>query len=173
MAQTEFRSQVENGVIDESAITISMIADDTSIALYGPVVLADGSVTELPHAASTTTAGDANVIGVCVRLPRNGTITADTSHVEVCIYGITKLKVNDANVSLNDALETNSTAGEARVQAGVEISTVYDKADEVAAFNNIRKCFARALTTVSSGADSYIAAFVNIQPGIATVTAEA
>src|SRR5262245_31768005 len=117
MAQTTFMSNIANGPIESSAITITMIADDTSVALWGPVVLADGSVTDLPHAASTTNGGDALVFGVCVRLPRSGLITADVSPVEVCIFGICKLKVNDANVSLNDPLETNSTAGEARIQA--------------------------------------------------------
>lgn len=175
MAVTEFRSKIDAGASFEDAVTITMIADDTSVALWGPVILVDSPVsnlTHLPQAGSTTSAGDVLVFGVCVRLPRNGTLVADTTVIEVCIYGRCKVKVNDADVDLNDPLETHTTAGEAAVQPSTEISTTYDKADEVEAFNNIRASFAIALTEVESGADSIICAFVNIVPGV-RVTAEA
>lgn len=170
MPVTEFMAEIENGPIESSAITITMIANDTNIKLFGPVILANGTITDLPNAASTTTAGDAAVFGVCVRLgrddPGNGTkLVANTTRIEVCIYGICKLRVNDANVALNDPLETNSTVGEARIQPDPTVdatSAATVAADVVIVANNIRKCFAIALSTVTSGADSIIAAFVNI-----------
>ncbi|WP_415283897.1 hypothetical protein [Candidatus Nitrososphaera sp. FF02] len=171
MAQTTFRAEIDRGAGFDDAVTVSMIADDTSIGLFGPVILADATVTDLPHAASTTSAGSLLAIGVCVSLPRSGTLTADKSIVEVCVYGRCKIKVGTADVALNDPLETSGTAGEAQVQPSTEISTTYDKADEVEAFNNIRASFAIALTTVSSGADSIVCGFVNIVPGV-RVTAE-
>lgn len=171
MATTTFRSEVSEGTGFSESITWAMIAKSTGVALYGPVVLSDESVTALPTCDSTTSAGDAKVIGVCVALPTNGTITAGTSFVQVCIHGRCKVKVNDADVALNDPLETFTTAGEAQIQPSTEISTTYDKADEVEALNNIRASFAIALTSVSSGANSYVACFVNIVPGV-RVTAE-
>jgi hypothetical protein len=141
-----------------------MIADDTSVALFGPVILADGANQALPHAASTTTADDRAVIGVCVRLNRSGTLTADVSHIEVCIHGICKVKVNDATVNLNDALSTNSTAGEAKVRAAFVISAAYSETEVQNALQGIRSTFGIALSTVTSGADSIVAAFINIVP---------
>lgn len=176
MAQTEFRSEIEAGTGFEESVTITMVADDVNIDLFGPVVLAQGSVTDLPHAASTTTAGDKLVIGVCTRLPRSGSITADTSVVEVCVYGRCKVKVADSSVSLNDPLETTTTAGVARVQADpvldVGTGTVAALGADVAiALNNIRKCFAIALTTVSSGANSIVLAHVGVNHCRGDVTA--
>jgi hypothetical protein len=165
MATTEFQTEIENGPLFNNAVTITMIADDTGVKLWGPVVLADGAVQAMPHAASTTTASDKNVIGVCVRMPRDGNATvADTSVIEVCLHGICKVKVNDANVSLNDSLVTHTTAGEAAVKAAFTISAAYAEAEIEAALNGVRAVFAIALSTVSSGADSIIACFVNITP---------
>lgn len=164
MPTTTFRSEVRNGPIDNNGITMSMIAADTSIALWGPVVLSGGSITDLPKAASTTTASNKNVIGVCVKLPRSGTITANTSIVEVLIWGIAKVKVEDATVNLNDALVTTTTAGKAKVQAAFTISATPTETEIQNALNGVRACFAIALSTVTSGADSIIAAFVNIVP---------
>ncbi len=117
MAVTEFMTEIENGPVDSGAITVSMVSDDTSIALWGPVVLADGAIDRMPRVASTASAGNAAVFGVCVKLTRSGTLVADSTHVEVCIHGICKVKVNDADVALNDPLQTHSTAGEAAIQA--------------------------------------------------------
>lgn len=166
MAQSEFRPEITTGAEFGDAVTLTMIAADTSIALFGPVVLADASVADLPHAASTTSAGNANVIGVCTRLPRSGTITADVSDVEVTVRGRCKVKVADATVNLNDALETSVTAGIARVQPAVAVrsDTLANlKADVVTGLINARRAFATALTTVSSGANSIICADVGIQ----------
>jgi hypothetical protein len=176
MAQTEFRSEIEAGTGFEESVTITMVAHDTSIALFGPVVLSSGSITDLPKCASTTTAGDKLVIGVCTRLPRSGSITADTSVVEVCVSGRCKVKVADSSVSLNDPLETNSTAGVAQVQVDPVLdkttNTVAALADDVViALNNIRKCFGIALTTVSSGANSIVLAHVGINHVRGDVTA--
>lgn len=175
MPQTEFRSYITNGVIEDSAVTMSLIAADTSIAVNGPVVLAAGAddTEALPKAASTTTAGDAKVFGVCVRLPKNGTITANTSPVEVCIHGLCKVLVADANVALNDPLETTTTAAKARVQPDPTVdatSLATLAADVVIVANNVRKCFGIALSAVSSGANSIVLAFVNINACRGNVT---
>lgn len=164
MAVSEIYSEVDNGPLLDNAVTISLIAADTSIALWGPVVLASGSITALPRAASTTTADDRNVIGVCVRLPRDGTIVAGTSMIEVCVAGVCKVKVADANVNLNDALATTTTAGIAKVRGAFTISGVFSASEVKAALNGIRSTFAVALSTVSSGANSIIAAYVNVVP---------
>lgn len=173
MAQTEFRSEITIGAEFDDAVTLTMIADDTSVALYGPVVLADGSITDLPHAASTTTGGNTAVYGVCTRLPRSGTLTADISDVEVTVRGRCKLKVSDTDVALNDALETGTVAGVARKQAALAVrsDTLANlKADVVTGLKNVRAAFAIALTTVTSGANSIICADVGIDHVSAAVS---
>ncbi len=173
MAVTEFRAEIAEGTGFDQAITVSMIADDVNIALWGPVVLADASITDLPHAASTTTAGDRHVFGVCVALPANGVIVADSDFVQICIQGFCKVKVNDANVALGDPLETNSTVGEARIQPDPTVDVASSAAlgaDVVIVANNIRKCFAIALTTVTSGADSIVLCKVAINSARGNVT---
>src|SRR5581483_1816634 len=100
MAVTTFRSEVAKGAGFEESITRQFIAHDANIAVYGPVVLSTGSIANLAEVASTTTGGDVNVIGVCVWLPENGTITADKDFVGVCIFGITKVKNASATVNL-------------------------------------------------------------------------
>lgn len=165
MVATEFRSEVARGSGFEESITRQFVAHDTSIALWGPVVLSTGSQTKLAEVASTTTAGDVNVIGVCVMLPGSGTIIADTSFVTICVFGICKLKVADATVNLNAALDCSTTAAVARVQPLLVTrndTTTHLQADVVTGLNNIRAAFAIALST-SSNANSIIAAFVHIQ----------
>src|SRR5437870_7627107 len=165
MAVTEFRSELTVGTGFQDARTVTMIAADTSIAIWGPVVLASGAVNALPKAASTTNAGDALVFGVCVALPRSGTITANTSVIEVCVLGFCKVKSVSANHSLNDPLETSATAGRAQLQAQIVIdgsSLANLDTTTKNALNEFRKCFGVALTTVASGANSILLAKIGI-----------
>lgn len=174
MAVTTFRSEVRQGPIDNLGITYSFVASDASIALWAPVVLSDASITDLPHVASTTTPGNKAVIGICVKRPRSNSITADVSLVAVLVFGFGKLRVKDANVSMNAVLETSDTADRAQVQAAQSIRSdvlANTAADTIAAFENIRAGFAIALTQVSNGAGSVIAVFVNIVPCSGAVAA--
>ena len=165
MALTEFRSELFAGAGFSNSLTMTMIAADTSIALWGPVVLNSGTATALPKAASTTSAGDALVIGVCTTMPESGTITANTSVIEVTYFGLCKVKSVSANHSLNDPLETSTTAGQAQLQAQIVIDGTSSATLDTTctnAFNAIRKCFGIALSTVSSGANSILLAKVGI-----------
>ena len=169
---TEFRSEVAKGPGFSDAELWDMVADDANITLWGPVVLGTGTVADLPRAASTTITGDAAVIGVCVAFPQDGLIIADVSVIQVCTHGRSKVKVNNASVALNDPLETFTTAGEAAVQADptVDITDATTVgADLVIIANNIRSCFAIALST-SANANSIVACYVNINPCRGDVT---
>jgi hypothetical protein len=161
---TEFFTEIENGPVDNGAVTITMIADDVNVKLWGPVVLADGAADRMPRAASTTTASDKKVIGVCVRMPRDGLATvADKSAIEVCIYGIAKVKVNDSTVNLGDSLVTHTTAGEAAVRAEFAISATPTQAEIKAALSGVAAVFAKAWST-GAAADDIVACFINISP---------
>jgi len=164
MATTEYQTEIENGVIVNNAVTIDMVATSTNVLLFGPVILTTGTVQQLPQVDGTTSADDRLVIGVCAKLNRSGTITANVSHVEICIFGICKVKVADTTVNLNDALATTTVAGKAKVRAAFVISSSYSEAEVTNALQGIRSTFGIALSTVSSGADSIIAAFINIIP---------
>lgn len=155
------------------AVSHEYIADDVNIGLYGPVILVDpADETKLPKVGSTTTGGHSNVIGVCVAKPASGIITAGTSIVMVVVQGRTKLKVATAAVAINDPLETGTAVGVAQVQVDPTVdatSVVTLAADVVIVANNIRKCFAVALSA-SSNANSIIAVYVNINTCRGNVT---
>ena len=173
MAVTTFRSEVSKGSGFQESVTRQFVAHDASIAVYGPVVLSTGSITALTEVASTTTASDKKVIGVCVWLPENGTITVDKSVVGVVIFGLTKVKNVTATVNLGDVIECSATAGQAQVQAALVTrndTTAHLQADVVTGLNNIRAAFGIALSTVSSGAGSIHAVFVNISCAPGNVT---
>lgn len=164
MATSTFRSEVAKGSGFEESITRQFVAADANVALYGPVILVASSEGVLPKVGSTTTAGDAKVIGVCVILPIQTVITANVSYVTVVMFGLCKLLVEDAAVAMNDVIETTTTAGKARVQPAAVITddTVVTLGTSIQTIaQNIRKGFALALST-SSGANSIIAVFVNV-----------
>lgn len=171
---TEFRSELAKGTAFSNSVTYSMIANGATIALWGPVILVAGAsaTKDIPKVDATTSGGSALVFGVCVAMPANGTISAGTSVVQICVFGLCKVKVLTATVALNDALETSTTAGQARVQT----DPLLDDASSAAlaptvatALINIRRAFAIALSTTSN-ASSIVLCFVNINTANATIT---
>lgn len=171
---TEFRSELAKGTAFSNSVTYSLIANDTDLTLWAPVILIAGAsaTKDLPKVDVTTAGGSALVFGVLVALPASGTIVAGVSVVQICVAGLCKIKVVTATVALNDALETSTTAGQARVQADVTVdatSLATLAADVVIVANNVRKAFAIALSSTSN-ASSIILCYVSVQTAKGNVT---
>ena len=155
---SESYAHIKTGAITSGSI-IEEFKATAAIEMWSPAVLAvAGTNEEMARVTGSSSAGQETVIGIIVGPKRASGKAADAAgdSVQVCVFGICKLKVlgNSVNIALGDILRTSATAAKADKLVPYDAPATVNEANLQTEWDlKANKAFAKALKASTADDD--------------------